>query len=178
MINTHEIIQEVYLQPGQWYFGGGRTRIRTVLGSCVSITLWHPTLYIGGICHYMLVDRGQIRSGAVLGLDGRYADEVIDLLVNQLRRHKTNPSDYQVKLFGGGNMFESLGRKGQATNVAERNVKAGRKLLHSHGFKTVAEHVGGFGHRQVIFELWSGDVWVKHVGTNAVGAGRRQDGLS
>ncbi|WP_416638624.1 hypothetical protein [Pseudomonas sp. OHS18] len=35
-------ITEVYLQPGGYHFGGPYTRVRTLLGSCVSIVLWHP----------------------------------------------------------------------------------------------------------------------------------------
>ena len=40
---------EIFLQPGDFYFGGADTRIRTILGSCVSITMWHPTRLIGGM---------------------------------------------------------------------------------------------------------------------------------
>ncbi len=48
---------EVFLQPGELYFGDGRTRVRTLLGSCVAIAVWHPRLRIGGLCHYMLPSR-------------------------------------------------------------------------------------------------------------------------
>ena len=47
----------VFLHPGECYFGGGPTRIATLLGSCVSITVWHPRLLVGGMCHYMLPSR-------------------------------------------------------------------------------------------------------------------------
>ena len=48
---------EIFLQPGEFYFGDAATRIRTLLGSCVAITLWHPARMIGGMCHYMLPNR-------------------------------------------------------------------------------------------------------------------------
>ncbi len=38
----------VTLKAGEFHFGGGPTRISTLLGSCVSITLWHPRKRIGG----------------------------------------------------------------------------------------------------------------------------------
>ena len=50
---------DVFLQPGDFYFGEAGTRIRTLLGSCVAITLWHPILHIGGMCHIMLPERGE-----------------------------------------------------------------------------------------------------------------------
>ena len=49
---------EIFLQPGDFYFGDRDTRIRTLLGSCVSITMWHPRLHVGGMCHFMLPERG------------------------------------------------------------------------------------------------------------------------
>jgi len=35
---------EIFLHQGEVYFGDRDTRIRTVLGSCVAITMWHPEL--------------------------------------------------------------------------------------------------------------------------------------
>ena len=34
--------QKLFLMPGQWYFGGKASELRTLLGSCVAVTLWHP----------------------------------------------------------------------------------------------------------------------------------------
>lgn len=53
-MNTADSMQLVTLQPGEFHFGGANTRIQTLLGSCVAITLWHPIRRIGGMCHYML----------------------------------------------------------------------------------------------------------------------------
>ena len=50
-------VTEVFLQPGEFHFGHARTRIKTILGSCVAITMWHPILRIGGMCHYLLPAR-------------------------------------------------------------------------------------------------------------------------
>jgi chemotaxis protein CheD len=66
---------EIFLQPGDLYFGDRDNRIRTVLGSCVSLTFWNPNLLVGGMCHYMLPSRSQERRmSGDLPLDGRYAD--------------------------------------------------------------------------------------------------------
>lgn len=150
---------EIFLQPGEIYFGDHSTRIRTVLGSCVAITLWHPRLKIGGMCHYMLARR-KGRHG--VELDGRYADEALQILLREINAVGGNPREYQVKLFGGGNMFvRAPSSAHQQINVADDNVVAGRVLLARHGFAISAEQLGGHGHRQVIFEISSGDVWVR-----------------
>jgi chemotaxis protein CheD len=152
---------EIFLQPGELWFGDEHTRIRTVLGSCVAVTLWHPRRRIGGMCHFMLPSR--IR-GTGIALDGRYGDEALDLLTKQIKAARSYPHEYEAKLFGGGNMFQHVfrsagNREGQ---VPDRNVAAGRELVQRHGFTVKAEQLGGSGHRQVMFDIWSGHAWVRH----------------
>ena len=149
---------EIHLLPGDFYFGNENTHISTVLGSCVSIAVWHPQLRIGGMSHSMLPSRGRPGNH---NLDGRYADEAIELLLHEIGKRHTRPAEYQVKLVGGGHMFRrSLAER--AFNVAGSNIEAARALLEAGGFNVHAEHVGGSGHRSVIFDLRDGSVSVKH----------------
>jgi chemotaxis protein CheD len=161
-------VLEIFLQPGELYFGEEKTRIRTLLGSCVAVSLWHPRLRIGGMCHYMLPHR-PVR-GDDEPLDGRYAEEAMHLFMRELRRSRTSPADYQVKLFGGGRMFEHVDRTRRHIDISERNMQAGRDLVARHGFRLQAHDMGGQGHRNVILDLWSGDVWIKRVPPRAASA--------
>ncbi len=149
---------EIYLQPGEFHFGGGNARIHTLLGSCVAITLWHPILHVGGMCHFLLPSRDGRPSS---GLDGRYADEAMQLFMREIGKCNTRPVEYQTKLFGGGNMFPCLTRK-KATEVGVHNVEAARLLLLANDLRIQREDVGGNGHRRIIFDLRDGNVWVQH----------------
>ncbi len=164
---------DVYLQPGQWHFGGGRTRVRTLLGSCVAISLWHPQLRVGGLCHYMLPTRnlhsrhghaGHGHGGHGGQLDGGDADEAMYLLLRAMRAAGARPQEFEAKLFGGGRMY---GDETVGSDVPHRNVAAGRALVHQHGLRLRAEHLGGQGHRNLFFELWSGDVYLRFSGQGA-----------
>lgn len=152
-------VTEIFLQPGEFYFGGAATRIRTLLGSCVAITLWHPSRMIGGMCHYMLPCR-QKPGGP---LDGKYADEAMALFLRETAHHHTRPEEYQVKLFGGGTMFPGYSEE---TSVAHSNINAARMLVTQHHLRLSAEDLGRNGHRDVIFDISSGDVWVRHQDLN------------
>lgn len=155
---------DIFLLPGEVYFGDRDTRIRTLLGSCVAITLWHPQRLIGGMCHYMLPSRnGNMEGGPDRCYDGRYADEAMQLLLGEMRAAGTAPGEYEAKLFGGGNMLSFASRKKKdCEDVACRNIRASRELLARHGIRVVAEHVGERGHRNVLFDIWSGHVWLRH----------------
>lgn len=154
-------VLEIFLQPGEFYFGDEKTRIRTLLGSCVAIALWHPELRIGGMCHYMLPHRPHMRHGEPL--DGRYAEEAMQMFMRELRRSGTSPADYHVKAFGGGQMFEQANRPRRHLDICQRNMEAGHALIVRHGFRLRAHDMGGDGHRNVILDLWSGDVWLKRM---------------
>ncbi|MFI5910606.1 hypothetical protein [Dactylosporangium sp. NPDC051541] len=137
---------EVFLHPGEFCFAEAGTRISTLLGSCVSVCLWHPGRRIGGMCHYLL-------PGSHRG-DGRYAGGAFDLFLRELDRTGTEPWQYHTKLFGGGAQLLE-GR------VAAANVAAGLALLERHSFTLLTRDVGGTGARFLRFDLDTGDVWVR-----------------
>ncbi|MDO8778355.1 MAG: chemotaxis protein CheD [Burkholderiaceae bacterium] len=170
---------DIFLQQGEVYFGDRHTHVRTVLGSCVAITMWHPDLLIGGMCHYMLPTRhprGQklhcrIRNSSIgfpsrratdkKELDGKYADEALELMFSEIQRSETRANEYQIKLFGGGNMFPAT-TKPRDQHVGSKNIAVVTQLLAHHGLKVSAEHLGGIGHRNLIFDIGSGHVWMRH----------------
>lgn len=156
-----DAVTEIFLQPGEFHFGDALTRVRTILGSCVSITLWHPRLRIGGMCHFMLAQRSPGRAAATL--DGRYAEEAMELFRRELRQSGTRPAQYDVKLFGGGDMFPGAHKAPAGIPIARKNVEIGRALVLRDGFSIKAENLGGNGYRQIVFDIWSGNVWVRHV---------------
>ena len=161
------------MQPGEFHFGGGRVRVRTLLGSCIAIVFWHPTKKVGGMCHFLLPTRGKPRAASA-PLDGRYADEAMAMFLREMKQCGTEPSEYVAKLFGGGRMFPEHSRMSSCEmnacteerrrvcgDVACKNIQAARELLMQRHVNIAAEHVGGVGYRQIIFDLSSGDVWVR-----------------
>ena len=146
----------IFLQPGDWYVADADYQLRTILGSCVSITLWHPATRMGGMTHFLLPSRGDAAAGQAL--DGRYGDEALQLMLDKLDQAGVPLSQCQAKIFGGGNMFPGQMRTG-AINVGQRNGEAARALLLANGIPIVSECLFGVGHRQVIFDLSCGDVW-------------------
>lgn len=95
-------------------------------------------------------------------------------MLHEARKLRTRPEQYEVKLFGGGEMFPSY--KNPERTVAGRNIEAVRGLITAHGLRITSESMGGVGYRNVIFEIASGNVWVRHV--SAVGnLPRSQQGI-
>ena len=166
---------DIFLLPGEYFVGDAAFQVRTILGSCVSITLWHPGARVGGMSHFLLPTRGSASQGgkggknanAEAGLSGHYGDEVLELMCRDLRALGVDPRQCQAKLFGGGNMFPGRLRT-DSVHVGQRNGEAARKLLLRYGIALATESLFGLGHRQIIFDISQGDVWSRQVRPSAM----------
>ncbi len=163
---------DVVLLPGDYFVGAGQFKVRTLLGSCVSITLWDPVRRVGAMCHIMLSGR---RGGG--RRDARYAEDALALMLAELAAYGVAAKDLQAKVFGGGNMFPSLvGRDGQLMasrdgDVGRRNGEVACALLAAHGIPVVSHSLYGNGHRRIQFDLTNGDVWSRQDQPTAIPAG-------
>ena len=167
-LNLDESAIEIFLDPGEYFVGDDSFVVRTLLGSCVSITLWHPRKRFGAMSHFLLATRPATeiarpeRRQHASSLDGKYADEVLVLMLRELREAGIAPEQCQAKIFGGGNMFPAR-RQEDMLNIGKRNGETARMLLRSHGIPIVSEDLYGNGHREIVFNVKNGDVWARQV---------------
>lgn len=172
--DNHLAGKTVNLLPGEFYFGNPDDTIKTLLGSCVAITVWHPRLHIGGMCHYLLPTRGKSGGAAA---DGRYADEAMQLFLREMRARGTRPGEYQVKLYGAANMFEGYSRlcKNQGESlelcpgclsVSCRNRLAAHRETQLHGFRVAESDLGGNSYRHVELHVADGETAVRTMKTD------------
>jgi chemotaxis protein CheD len=150
---------DVFVRPGEYFVGDASYRIHTLLGSCVSIVLWHPKRKIGALSHFLLSKRG---SNKPTELDARYGEDVVTLMETDLKQYRVPIQECQGKIFGGGNMFPQQVRPG-ALNVGKQNGETARNAMRQHGISVVSESLFGVGHRRIIFDVASGHVWVHQV---------------
>src|SRR5262245_31732502 len=115
-------MEGIYLHPGQMCFCDRPSRVETVLGSCVSVTMWNPRLGFGCICHAVLPWR---RNDADEPL--KFVDSSIQSMLRILERHSSRRQDVEVKLFGGASMRRLAPNH---KSVGRQNIDAALKLLH------------------------------------------------
>ena len=147
---------DIFLQPGDYFVGDASFRVRTLLGSCVSITLWHQRSAIGAMSHFLLPGRSSTGEP-----DARYAEDALALMLADLRGYGVRGSECEAKIFGGGDMFP--GQKRDGMSIGQQNGKAARVLLEAHTIRVVSQSLYGAGHRQVMFEIANGDVWSRQI---------------
>jgi chemotaxis protein CheD len=140
---------------GQAMFAAESSRLTTIVGSCVAVTLYSPRRRLGVLGHIVLP---KSRGGA--DHPAKYADTAIPHMLLMLRREGINQSELTAKLAGGACMFGD----GQFSRIGENNVLAVIQSLESAGIGTVGRDVGGNAGRRICFDLATGVVTVTSVG--------------
>ncbi len=144
------------LMPGQLHFGRTAASMRTLLGSCVAITLWHPQKRFGGMCHFLLPSR---KREPAMALEGRFGDEAVELMVKALMQMGTQAHEYTAHLYGGADTMPT-GAKVKL-NIGERNIEQGWSLIDKYGFSLDGVDVGDNVPRTVVLDCTAGEVQVK-----------------
>jgi chemotaxis protein CheD len=148
--------QHLLLMPGQMHLGHQVASVRTLLGSCVAITLWHPQQRIGGMCHFLLPQRLRGQAGPP---DGRYGDEAVAAMVHTLTRYGIRPQDCVAHLYGGADTLSGGGV--DDFNIGARNVAQGWLLIAQHGLRVDSVDVGDDIPRTVTLTLATGEVQMR-----------------
>jgi len=140
------------IHPGEWYFGSEYESLYTILGSCVALSVWHPTLKIGGLCHYLLpVQPGHLRDP---GAAGRYGKSVLELLKRAMQGYAAL-NEYQLGLFGGCDSLSNYG-------IGKQNILFAQRWLQEENLVAIQTDIGGTSSRSLTLDLFSGVVSVKH----------------
>lgn len=151
---NEEFALEIFLHPGDLYFGRAPTIISTLLGSCVAATLWHPREKIGGMCHVILPESPQGKC------EMRYGNCAIDEFAKQAAKFKTNAADYEVRIYGGSDMFPDM-VKSEGMKIGDRNIEKVKELLKHYKFKIKGIDTGGTNSRKVKLDLSNGSVEIR-----------------
>lgn len=162
MTGTDASCPELFVQPGESHLVRGRAILRTLLGSCVGVTFWHPGLEIGALCHPMLPHCSGQAADQPVHARRRYVDFAISDLASQLLALGARPEETEVKLFGGADVLLGGSSAGRRT-VGSLNGEAALRCLRSEGFRVAASRLGGVSGLHLTFLTETGEVQVRRL---------------
>jgi chemotaxis protein CheD len=152
-------LPEFYLQPGEWRFVRSPSILKTVLGSCVSVTFHGPRLGVSAMCHPMLpthTAKPLVRSNPAAAR--RYVDYVIREIAHEFDSLGMTRAEVEVKLFGGADVLASS-RKG--ATVGTMNAETALRVLQDEGFEVLASRLGGSRGIFIEFHTDTGEVLLR-----------------
>ncbi|MBF0317648.1 MAG: chemotaxis protein CheD [Nitrospirae bacterium] len=152
----------VYLNPGQVLMTDKPTVVSTVLGSCVSVTMFYAVRSYGAICHGMLPDcNGRDCYKCVERL--KYVECSVRHMAGHLERVGAGPGGLDVKLFGGAEVLPCGTKDRKRDSVGKQNIEAAYKILAKLGLTLSVEDTGGTQGRKIFFYPHTGDVYLRRL---------------
>lgn len=157
----HDVdIEKVYLKPGELYVGERPTKVITVLGSCVSVTLFSKRLRIGAICHGAMPHCRKVKRCHELCEDAfKYVDCSLHYMIARMRGFGAADADIEVKLFGGADTLSSK----KENTIGSMNVKMALEIIRHEHLCIIAADVGDSFGRKIIFLTNTGEVYLKRL---------------
>jgi chemotaxis protein CheD len=144
---------KVFLKPGELYIGTEPAIISTILGSCLSITMFNTRLRLGGICHALFpTDPKQAQ-----GKEFCYVDGSVSYMLNEFGKMGIKKNEIEVKAFGGANIIDATYKK----SVGQANIEAVFNIIKDEGLKMLTHDLGGTLGRKIIFSTHTGRVLLK-----------------
>ena len=150
--------QETLVGMGQIAAGRAPQRMKSVLGSCIGLAIYHPRLKTGAMAHIVLPD-----SAGRDGTPGKFADTAVPGMLQLLKELGAPAHGLTAKLAGGANMFAGSG----PLQIGDANAKAVAQKLKGFGIPVAGEDIGGTKGRRVVFDCASGQMTVECAGQPA-----------
>ncbi len=136
---------------GEMALASGEECLKSILGSCIGLVLYHPRLKVGALAHIVL-PKSEGRSGGA----GKFADLAIPEMLKQLSLAGVPRSGLIAKIFGGASMFGGNG----PMQIGLSNIDAVKAILAQENLPLKASDVGGKSGRMITFYAESGLVRV------------------
>lgn len=155
----------ISVQPGQLYMTRKPMVLRTILGSCVSVTFWNARLGAGALCHGVLP---RCPAGAGVAEGHRYVDFSIRYLAERFDRLGVPRQEVEIKLFGGADVLPVNTARGAKPTIGAMNCRAALEVLEEEGFIVIASDLGGIRGRTIRFDTGNGEVLVQRLAAGRI----------
>ena len=152
-----------YLKPAEVYFADKPLVIKTILGSCITVTMYCQRMGAAAACHALLPSCGHETPcyDPSCKIRNKYVDCIIPEMIKRFTKKHIKVAEIEVKLFGGADMFKTSDKS--VGRVGSMNVEMARKVLEKHGLRLKSFDVGGNLGRKILFDTQTGEVWMKRL---------------
>jgi chemotaxis protein CheD len=147
----------IFLKPGEFYVGEEPAEISTILGSCVSVTIFSVRKGIGGMCHAQLPRNRSSRTSDRF----RYVDSSIYSMLHEFEQMGVNRTEMVVNLLGGADVLESS----LPISIGRKNIETALEIIAKENLYLARSDVGGKRGRKIHFDTRTGKILLKRLGS-------------
>jgi chemotaxis protein CheD len=157
MMHVDDSVEKIFLKPGEIYLSERPSIVSTVLGSCISVTMFSPERHIGAICHAVLPEEKTAGEGT------RYVDSAILAMLKSFDKYGISRSRIEVKLFGGADMLSAGSVNGMGGSVGRQNIEIAVQVVKRENLRLMASDLGGAHGRKIFFNTHTGEILLKRL---------------
>lgn len=157
-----QALPEAYLKVGEGGIYEMPCVVKTVLGSCVSVSFFSSAHCVGGMFHALLPGTGLSTVGLPSNEKYRFVGPAIEHICNEMFNKGIRRDQIETKVFGGASVMQS------GFNVGRRNVEEAYSILEKLHLRVVASNVGGEFGRKLLFRTDTGEVFLKRLSNRSV----------
>lgn len=158
---------KVRLDPGELCLLPRPSEVETILGSCVSVVLFHPNSGLGAMSHGKFPERQcqQPNCGLKICRDmGNYVSCSLLFMLSYYTHQGVPYRELEVKLFGGAMMFTSPGQSDSSIGaIGKRNIEVAMEIIRTRHLRLVSSDIGGPWGRRIIFNTEAGEVKLQRI---------------
>ena len=133
--------------------------LKTFVGSCIAICLFDTVSKIAGMAHVMLPKKISNTQFTEKNEIGKYADEAMTYMLNDMVRKGANPARICAKMAGGATIFAHESEN-SVFNVGARNITYLKQILKNNNIPLLSEDTGENFGRWVRFNLRTGEMTI------------------
>lgn len=145
--------ESIIVQTGEVKTGGRNDVLKSSpIGSCVAVVLFDAHAKAGGMAHIMLPGKAPEKKNVITT---RYAENAINLLIQQLKLNGAKKEKLKAVIVGGGNVL-----KRPNDLIGQENLDSVNELLQKSDIEVVAGSVAGEERKAVRFDIQAGNIYV------------------
>ena len=152
MINNlkNNTTEKYYLEPGYIFLAEKPTSISTVLGSCVSVSIYDRKRKVGGMNHFQVpfaADSDQATA--------RYGNVATITLIRMMIHDGSKIKNLEAQILGGAH-----NRKVSPKDIGMENIMAAKRILTRERIHVTSEDVRGGKGRKIVFNTGTNEIAV------------------
>lgn len=154
----------IYLKPSEIHITETPSMVETVLGSCVSVTMFDRKSGVSMICHCLLPQcKNEVPCDGDCSDGFKYVDCSIRRMIKKFDSYDIKRVSIEVKVFGGADMFKTNADSAMSIAIGKQNIETALKIIKAERLNLIASDVGGYQGRKIYFNTHTGEVHLKRL---------------
>ncbi|MFA7419493.1 MAG: chemotaxis protein CheD [Melioribacteraceae bacterium] len=160
-------LTSIYLQPGEACFSSNPVVVNTVLGSCLSITMFSEKIKYAGMSHCQLPYSKHCNLQCNDCKEPyKFVKCTIIQMIKKFEAMQIQRKDIEVKIFGGADVLKTTITEDRISTVGRQNIDMALETLANFNMTVTASDIGGRFGRKMHFVTDTGEIFLNRLNNN------------